>query len=68
MAKKKAIIKPITNKIENKTQYGILMKNISGMMCKGENNSSANELSKLRMMAETAENYEDFKFPLGARI
>jgi HTH-type transcriptional regulator/antitoxin HigA len=66
MAKKKTAVKPIINKIENKTQYNSLMKNIDGMMRKGENNLSANELSKLRLMAETAENYEDFHFPLPA--
>jgi HTH-type transcriptional regulator/antitoxin HigA len=66
MAKKRTEVKPIINKIESKAQYNSLMKNINGIMRKGENNLSANELSKLKLMAETAESYEDLRFPLPA--
>src|SRR5450755_1899346 len=61
MAKKK-----VANKIESQVQYNSLMKNINGIMRKGEKNLSANELSKLKAMAEAAEHYEDFHFPLPA--
>ena len=66
MAKKKIAAKKITNKIQSKAQYNSLMKNIDDIMRKGENNLSSNELSKLKVMAETAESYEDFHFPLPA--
>lgn len=60
----KTVKKTISKKIESKAQYNNIMKSIDTIMRKGEKNLSAKELLKLRSMAETAEEYEDFYMPL----
>ena len=62
MATKK--LKTASKKIETKAQYNAAMKNINNIMRKGEKNLNAKELAQLKTMAEAAEDFEDFHFPL----
>jgi HTH-type transcriptional regulator/antitoxin HigA len=62
MATKKA--RTSQKKIETKAQYNAAMASITNIMRKGEKNLSAKELAQLKAMAEAAENFEDFHFPL----
>ena len=50
----------VTKKIQTKAQYDAAMKSIHTVMRKGEKNLSAKELAQLKVMAEAAENFEDF--------
>lgn len=57
-------VKAAAKKIETKAQYNAAMKSINIIMRKGEKNLNAKELAQLKVMAEAAENFEDFHFPL----
>ena len=51
-------------KIKNDEVYEVVMKEIDGLMKKGKKNLSQPELTRLRILAEAAEAYEDDTNPL----
>ena len=51
-------------KIKNEEVYNVVMKEIDGLMRKGEKNLSPSELNRLRILADAAEVYEDTTDPL----
>lgn len=57
-------LKTGAKKINTKMQYNASMQSINTIMRKGEKNLSVKELAQLKAMAEAAENFEDFHFPL----
>lgn len=56
--------KVYTKKIETHSRYNAVMENINNIMRKGEKNLDVKELKRLQSMAEAAEGFEDFHFPL----
>jgi hypothetical protein len=50
--------------INNQDDYNLVMNKIAVLMAKGENNLSDNELIELKILAESAELWEDENDPL----
>jgi HTH-type transcriptional regulator/antitoxin HigA len=51
-------------KIKSQEVYDVVMREIEGLMKKGEKNLNSSELTRLRILAEAAEMYEDTTDPL----